>query len=195
MDRSDGAALLAEALAHDHPTGKFHELIRLFERAFARPAKLLVEPLQTFLNPSYGYTEEELARWFEQLRDPATHADARADVVFEKDVRPVIARMEQAAFDVLLNKAQWRDPASDRKDIWNPATGTNDAANSIFLTKGKDAQLSFQLTDQFGAYPLDLAAGLAPLPEGWFAEGIIGGGSGQTPEAAQADDASATGSE
>ena len=28
-DRLDGAALLAEALAHTHPTGEFHELIRL----------------------------------------------------------------------------------------------------------------------------------------------------------------------
>src|SRR5215207_1557512 len=33
-DRSDGVALLAEALAHEHPTGRFHELVRLFERAF-----------------------------------------------------------------------------------------------------------------------------------------------------------------
>jgi hypothetical protein len=29
-DRQDGVALEAEALAHDHPTGMFHELLRVF---------------------------------------------------------------------------------------------------------------------------------------------------------------------
>jgi hypothetical protein len=48
-DRLDGVALLAEALAHEHPTGVFHELMRVFERAFGRASSDLIEPLSEFL--------------------------------------------------------------------------------------------------------------------------------------------------
>ena len=84
--------------------------MRLFERAFARPAKLLTHPLAAFLHPRFGYDEAELGKWFDELRDPATHADARKEVLLERDVRPVIDRMERAAFDVLLNKADMARP-------------------------------------------------------------------------------------
>jgi hypothetical protein len=36
IDRIDGVQLLAEACSHDHATGRFHELARFFERAFAK---------------------------------------------------------------------------------------------------------------------------------------------------------------
>ena len=54
-DREDGVALLVEALSHDHAMGRFHEHIRVFERAFARPAKTLTGPLAEFLEPRFGY--------------------------------------------------------------------------------------------------------------------------------------------
>jgi len=34
IDRLDGVELMAEALSHAHVTGRFHELMRLFERGF-----------------------------------------------------------------------------------------------------------------------------------------------------------------
>jgi hypothetical protein len=115
-DRWDGIALLAEAFANTHPTGRLHELLRVFERAFALPARNLATPLGAFLHPRYGYETEELEAWL-KLRDPATHADVRRDFVLEADVRPVLRRMEQAAVDVLLNKAVWRNPDSDRREV------------------------------------------------------------------------------
>jgi len=38
-DRADGVALLVEAMSHDHAMGRFHEFIRLFERAFRGPSE------------------------------------------------------------------------------------------------------------------------------------------------------------
>ncbi len=64
-DREDGVALLVEALSHDHAMGRFHEqLIRLFERAFARPAKTLTSPLNEFLSPrSVGHNARRAPFW------------------------------------------------------------------------------------------------------------------------------------
>src|SRR5205085_298179 len=75
VDRTDGVALLVETFAQDHATGKFHDLIRLFERGFRLPPRKLVTPLATFLHPRFGYTEDEVAVWLTQYRDAATHAD------------------------------------------------------------------------------------------------------------------------
>jgi hypothetical protein len=103
-DRRDGVELLAEAFAHDHPTGRFHELVRFFERAFAKRFGEVVNPLQRFLAQcSLPFTNREVHRW-SNLRGPAFHADKRSDFLVASDVLPIIDRMEFAAFDVLLHK-------------------------------------------------------------------------------------------
>ena len=43
--RFDGVALLAEALSNEHPTGRFRELLRLFERAFTCGPHTSIGPL------------------------------------------------------------------------------------------------------------------------------------------------------
>ena len=48
-DRLEGAALVAEALANAHLTGRFHELVRLFELAFAENGNRLVFHVADFL--------------------------------------------------------------------------------------------------------------------------------------------------
>lgn len=116
-DRDDGVALLVEALAQDHAMGRFRELIRFFECAFASPPKTLTAPAAAFLDTRFGYTETELRKWFRVLRDSAPHADQRRTVVLEADARPVIDRMLQATYDVLLNKAVWHDPSSTRRAL------------------------------------------------------------------------------
>lgn len=168
-DRLDGVALLAEALAHKHPTGRFHEYLRLFERAFARPARNLAEPLAEVLDPRFGYTTEEVEHWLGVLRDPATHADARPEFVLEADVRPVIGRMHQAAFDMLMNKENWRSVDTVRRELWRAPTGTTGMGNDIFLTRGEELSIRVQLMDPFDVYPMDLSAIIAPLPVGWWA--------------------------
>ena len=168
-DRLDGVALLAEALGHKHPTGRFHEYLRLFERAFARPARNLAEPLVEVLDARFGYTTEEIEHWLGVLRDPATHADARPEFVLEADTRPVVGRMHQAAFDLLMNKERWRSADTARRALWRAPTGTTGMHNDIFATQGEALAMTAQLMDPFDAYPADLSAIMNPLPAGWWA--------------------------
>lgn len=170
-DRLDGVALLAEALSHGHAMGKFHEFLRLFERAFKLSSSKLVEPLAQFLTgASQGYTLKEVTRWVVELRHPATHADWRLNFFTESDVRPVIRRMEQAAYDVLFNKAKWRSLSVKRRNIWSPPAGTVADSADLFVVQGSEPSLEFQLLDDFGSYPLDLSAGIDVLPEGWWSK-------------------------
>lgn len=184
-DRWDGVALLAEALSHTHATGELHELIRVFERAFRSGPGALIEPLARFLEGSpFGYSQAEVARWID-LRHPATHADRRDDFVLEGDVRPVISRMEQAAYDVLFNKAHWRNPDAERRDVWRATVGTSDDQGGIFLTAGAPASLQFSVVDEFGRYPLNLHAVLGPhLPAAWWWKSARSGSADREPSQA-----------
>ena len=167
-DREDGVALLVEALSHDHAMGRFHEFVRVFERAFARPAKTLTSPLSEFLLPRFGYSEAEVGRWFEELRDPATHADVRKEFLLEAEVRPVIDRMEQAAFDVLLNKQTWRDPSTDRREVWTPTAGSTNASGGAFIVEGTTPITYGTILDEYGAFPMDLSGVIADRPSTWW---------------------------
>jgi len=168
-DRSDGVALLAEALSHDHATGRFHELIRVYERAFAVGPYHLIDPLSAFLETGlFGYAKDEVLDWIER-RQPATHADRRPEFMLEADIAPVIARMEQAAYDVVLNKDLWRDKSPARRVVWDPEGGTSDRAGSMFVRKGSKPRMEFKLLDAFSAYPLHLAAaGVPNTPTDWW---------------------------
>jgi hypothetical protein len=172
-DRLDGVALLAEALSQKHATGRFHEFIRLFERAFRLSSIKLIEALSQYLaGAELGYTKEEVRKWVKDLRDPATHADGKyqAHFVLQSDVRPVIRRMEQAAYDVLLNKADWHNPSPKRKAIWSPSAGTCSAGGDVFIVQGKGIELHFKILDEFSAYPSNLGANITKMPNGWWSE-------------------------
>lgn len=157
-DRLDGVALLAEALAHTHATGKYHEFVRLFERAFLLPIARLEKKLSSFLiGANLGYTRDEIRQWI-QIRDPSIHADLKIsqNLVFEVDVTRYIPRMEQAAYDLLLNKGKWREKGIDRRNIWKPEIATTSSRGDLQLTQGKGAKFQFHTFDEFKAYPLDL---------------------------------------
>jgi len=153
-ERPDGAALMAEALAHDHPTGTFRELLRVFERAFTLTSSKLVVPLTEFLaGADMGYSEPEVRRWLTTLRHPATHADRKPTFVLESDIRPVVPRMMQAAYDVLFNKDSWRSPSTRRREVWRPPTGTASDSFDIYLTPGEALQMDVEILDEVGSYP------------------------------------------
>jgi hypothetical protein len=167
-DRSDGVTLMAEALAQGHPSGQFRELFRLFERGFRLSAGEIVAPLLAFLHSAYGYTEKELSGWG-RLRDAATHADIRKSFVVEADIRPVLSRIRQAAYDVLLNKKHWRSPSPARRELWNPTGWTSGPSGDVKLRQHSTGRLAAQLLDQFGAYPTDLEGVIRELPKAWWA--------------------------
>ena len=167
-DRWDGVALLTEALAHDHPTGQLHEFMRLFELAFRRRTGELPEPLAELLDPRFGYSATELRHWVDGVRHPATHADQRTSFALEPDVRPYIDRIEQAAFDVLFNKAVWRDPSTSRRAVWRPVGGTVDADHTLVLRQHSTPTTQSRLLDRWGEYPLDLGGIIrSPDPDWW----------------------------
>jgi hypothetical protein len=166
-DRLDGVALLAEALAHEHSTGKFHEFMRLFERAFALAPSQFEKKLSQFLQGGdLGYNRQENKQWIE-LRNPATHANdlSQSHIVLESHVRPFIARMEQAAFDVLLNKKSWADPSRHRRAQWRPAVATIAPKNEVRIPKGVDANFQVQMLDPSEAFVYDAQFRLPHMPE------------------------------
>lgn len=174
QDRLGGISLLAEALSHSHPTGKFHEFLRLFERAFHRSSSTLIKPLTEFLSnaQNQGFLEPEIKNWVVTLRHPTTHADRRDFFILEAGIRPVVHRMEQAAYDILFNKEDWRDPSSKRREIWKPISGTSSDKMDLFIIKGKGTSYEFQQLDGFSSYPLNLSGfGLVPsnlIPKNWW---------------------------
>jgi hypothetical protein len=170
-DRTDGAALMAEALAIEHATGRFREFIRLFERAFALPPSKFEKKLTQFLEGAdLGYDRAEVRRWV-AFRNPATHADdlARPFLVFESHVRPVIARMQQAAFDVLYNKKVWRDPSRERRNVWTPTSASlSDSGNRFRATQNPSSDvMQIRLFDPFHAFAMDIGPPLRLGPELW----------------------------
>jgi hypothetical protein len=65
--------------------------------------------------------------------------------------------MEQAAYDVLFNKADWRTRTAKRRDIWKPVAGTTGPDSpDYFITRGLGAKLGATILDPFRAYPLCL---------------------------------------
>ncbi len=166
-DRMDGVELLAEALSQDHATGRFHEFIRLFERAFKLNRSSLVRPLSKFLDRPY-YAEEVVKKWVVDLRNPATHAYKNQEYFLESDIRPHIHVIEQVAFDVLLNKAKWYDPSFERRNFHQFQTRVAPGEISRFIKKGYRGNVGSQILDGQSAYPMYLGIGVDPALFGYW---------------------------
>ena len=83
------------------------------------------------------------------------------------DVLPVMQRVEQAAYDVLLNKKEWRRPSSSRRAVWRPKMGTASAEGSLFSHGPPKGRMNLQVLDDFGVFPLNLEA-KPSIPPAWF---------------------------
>jgi hypothetical protein len=156
-DRLDGVALLAEALNTVAPLGRYLQLMRLFERAFRLGPGALTDPLANLLRPSpFNIDEAEVRSWTD-ARAASAHADRREEFYLGSDVRPIVDRMLQAGYEVLMNKKLWRHASSDRRESWRPVAGSQGTGSDIFVTQRKEAKLNFQFLDGFDSYPLVLA--------------------------------------
>ena len=170
LDRLDGVALLSEVLASQHATGRFHEMVRLFERAFGFSVKQAEKKIYQFLaSARQGFTREEVKSWV-SLRDPATHADVRDDFVMESTISRVIHRMEQASYDVLFNKLKWRDRSTERRTVFSPLVATMDSAHQeVIGVTGASTQYSIVSWDGFNVFRQDFDVKLNWLqPEWWI---------------------------
>jgi hypothetical protein len=65
--------------------------------------------------------------------------------------------MQNAGYEVLLNKKNWRNPSSERRDLWRPTTGSTGTGSNLFITRGASAALTFEPLDGYESYPLVLA--------------------------------------
>lgn len=170
-DRLDGVSLLAGVFAQDNPLGRYRELIRFFELAFAMPSSQFSKKLTQFLvGASLGYSRPEVNAWCE-LRHGAMHGDSRrtATLVLEADVRPCLARMEQAALDVLLNKLEWHSNSRERRSLWAPNSGTTSLdGQDMMIVQGTESTMKVQTLDAFLAYPMNLEGMMTSPPADWF---------------------------
>jgi hypothetical protein len=167
-DRLDGVALLAEALSQDHAGGRFRDLVKVFERAFRQSGATLRYSLSRFLDGTiFDYAEDEVEHWI-RIRNCVSHADRRSQVLLEKDVAWLVHRVEQAAYDVLLNKMTWRNKNTDRRFIWTPVAGTMSSNGDRFITQGQATTLLYHVYDPFRCFPLDLKVDLNAYPETWW---------------------------
>lgn len=171
-DRISGVALLAECLSSNHALARFRALVRYFELAFAMSFSRISKKLAQFLEGSgQGHSAGEIRSWV-SLRDGAIHGDLQKtpNIVMEADVRPHLARMEQAAYDVLFNKLQWHSPSQERRAMLIfPAVTTNPESCDMAVIQGSDnVELHFQIVDPFGAFVSDLGAALTTPPPAWW---------------------------
>jgi hypothetical protein len=114
-DRVDGLVVLADAFSQSWPTGRFRELWRFFELAFAAPSGRLAKPLGDFLaSGSLELGRRDVQGWV-KLRGPAVHADRARRVLLASEVVPFLRPMERAAQDVLFHKRDWRSPSCERR--------------------------------------------------------------------------------
>ncbi|MCA1606582.1 MAG: hypothetical protein LC775_14190 [Acidobacteria bacterium] len=155
-DRPEGVALLAEALNTSSPLGRYSQLVRLFESAFHLGPKNLTEPFVNFLSSSeHWFKPEEVRQWM-KARGPAIHADRRDTIYLDSDVRPFERRMLEAGYDLLLNKAKWRNMSSDRRNIWMAPSGTRGANDERMFMQLQQRSVTARVDffDGFMAYPM-----------------------------------------
>jgi len=167
--RWDGAALLAEAYSHDQLSGRYREFVRLFEAAFRGAFTEMDKKLAQTLMPGMGYTRAEVRGW-QALRDAFSHADGKKtdEIALESDARPVVQRMEQAALDILMNKAEWGQWSSARRNIWRPEAITVDATGKGVVLQGSAPTLEWLLLDEFGVFPRVVELQHTKLPSDWW---------------------------
>jgi hypothetical protein len=171
-DRTDGLQILAEVMNSGSSLGKYRELIRFFEKAFALQSNNLVIVVSDFfqgaradeLSKSFSYTKEEIAEWF-SVRNRAFHSVEKTEkVIHEREVTRFIPRMEQAAYDVLFNKLTWKSKSKARRQIYNPPFSTtspfakdeipNQETDKPFVNTKVNAEIKLTpfVVDCYGSY-------------------------------------------
>ena len=163
VDRYDGIALMSEAMSHDHLGGKLHEYFRLFERAFKLGADKIVKPMtHYFENLRYEYSVNEVESWM-KVRHSIAHGKANKINIIESHVAPIFGRVEQAAFDVLMNKKHWFDPSVDRRKLWHPDTGTD--SSGMFVTRNSKTKTVLNVLDEFEVFVINFECCTLPFQQ------------------------------
>jgi hypothetical protein len=169
--------LLSDALGNEAAVGRFRDLVRVFENGFGLGASQMGKKLAQFLDGAgQGFTRAEIEEWL-SLRDLVSHGDRQVSFPHESWVRKLLPRMEEAALDVLLNKATWGNSSRMRRDVWRPpARSLTNEGKKLEGAAGGDWGLRVMMFDAFGVYPLAVSASVECLPDEWWTKAANGSG-------------------
>jgi len=155
-DRWEGVALLAEANSQERLAAKYRELVRFYEAAYRLSFvdQQMAKKLHQSLPNVMGYSRAEIRSW-QALRHPFSHADGKEtlELAFEGDARPVVQRMEQAAWYLLFNKNTWNDPSRLTRQAILPAAYTTSPDGGGNIRQNATVHVQFLVLDPFGAFP------------------------------------------
>jgi hypothetical protein len=79
----------------------------------------------------------------------------------------VLSRLQQAAYDILLNKEKWRSRDTDRRAVWTPVNGVL-RENCAIQLDTHTAYVGSEVLDAFGVYPYGRNFHVA-VPDDWYA--------------------------
>ncbi len=170
QDRIDGVQILAEANSTNHLSGKFHEYIRFFERAFKRENSGLTEPLSKFLssNKNLGYSKKEIEKWIND-RNRSVHANDKSGYLIERDVIKFIDRIEQASYDILFNKLEWGNKSIRRRNLFKFREGTDSDMNNLFIPPSTTSNIMMSFLDETKSYPQNISFEVyKSIPKNWW---------------------------
>lgn len=166
QDRLSGLGLLSQALSNAHAVGKLVGLCRVFEDAFAEQASVHnAARLANFLaGARLEYEEPEVQKWL-TLRGSSAHGDLRHHKkhAIEQDAFPVLPRLQQAAYDVLFNKAVWHANSSVRRNAWFPTTAHLKDEDHIQVTVGFETSIGQHEFDPYTGWPMSTDGKVNPI--------------------------------
>lgn len=142
---------------------------------------MIEKKLPQTLDSRMGYTAAEIRNWI-SYRHPLTHLDqSQRDVPHgEAALRPFMRRMEQAALDVLFNKAEWGTWSSSRRHVRPSSTYLRGQSGQWTVGGFASTTLGFMFLDEFGVYPRGKF--LLTVPKEWRALTQLSAGEPETAE-------------
>ena len=173
-DRVEGVALFNDAIANPHPMGTFRDLILVFEQLFDEVAqnvpvmaRLVLESVDT----RFGYTDAEVRAWF-KLRNRCFHAphekkSRRKPLVKPREVQPLIGRMRQAAYDLLLHKRDWNSRTTHRRNL-SPLRAFTTGPTSATVSGNVEISLSVPMRDPYGRFEMTGNVKFQNVPQMWW---------------------------
>lgn len=166
-DRVDGVRIFAEAISTETFSDKYRELFRLFEIAFNKENRGLIIPMTRFLeqNNFLKYTQNEMESWI-KIRHKITHANHKEGFLINRDLYSIMARVEQAAIDILFNKHLWNQNSILRRSLYKFTTGVN-KKNQVYAPPNSTFNQSIIAFDETKTFPMNYFAGFNPsmIPE------------------------------
>jgi hypothetical protein len=131
--RLEAVRLFSFANSSVSPAARLNGFVRLFEAAFGMKHNALKNPLHRFLSSGrLGISKKTSDAWI-SFRNDASHGANDTRLIYDSDVLFTLPPARMAAYDVIVNKTNWRSADHGRLlpdglatvvDVGNHVTGT-----------------------------------------------------------------------